>query len=34
MEDRMMEITVMEWNKDKIMKINEGSLRDHQDNIK
>jgi len=29
MEDRMMEITVMEWNKDKIMKINEGSLRDH-----
>ena len=29
MGDRMMEITAMEWNKDKRMKIKEGSLRDH-----
>ena len=34
MEDRMVEITVIEQNKEKRMKINENSLRDLWDNVK
>ena len=34
LEDRMVEITVVEQNKEKRMKINEDSLRDLWDNIK
>ena len=34
LEDRMMEITAMEQNKEKKMKRNENSLRDIWDNIK
>ena len=34
LEDRMVEITDMEQNKEKRMKRNEDSLRDHWDNIK
>ena len=33
-EDRMVEICAMEQNKEKIMKINEDSLRDFWDNIR
>ena len=34
LEDRMLEITSTEQNKEKRMKRNEGSLRDIKDNIK
>ena len=34
LEDRMVEFTAMEQNKEKRMKRNEDSLRDHWDNIK
>ena len=34
LEDRMVEFTAAEQNKEKRMKRNEGSLRDHWDNIK
>ena len=34
LEDRLVEITAMEQNKEKRMKINEDSLRDLWDNIK
>ena len=34
MEDTMVEITVIEQNKEKRMKINENSLRDLWDNVK
>ena len=34
LEDRMVEFTAVEQNKEKIMKRNEGSLRDLWDNIK
>ena len=34
LEDRMVEFTAVEQNKEKRMKRNEDSLRDHRDNIK